>query len=142
MQDVRLALRALAARPGFTIVAVLTLALGIGANTAVFTVVNGVLLSPLPYRDPSRVVILNETTPQFPTLSVSWQNYVDWRDRTRSFDSVAAFRPTSLTLTGAGEAERMQAKMLTATLLLTLDVQPVRGRARAAHVPPVVALGR
>ena len=72
----------LAARPGFTAVAMLTLALGIGANTAVYTVVHGVLLSPLPYARPDRVVVLNEVSPQFPNpISVSWQNYVDWRDR-------------------------------------------------------------
>jgi len=133
MHDLRTALRALIARPGFAIVAVLTLALGIGANTAVFTVVNGVLLAPLPYVDPARVVVLLESTPKFPVLSVSYQNYVDWRDRSsKSFDSVAAFRPTSLTLTGAGDPERLQAKMITATLLPALGVQPAAGRGFSA----------
>jgi putative ABC transport system permease protein len=129
MHDLRTALRALVARPGFAIVAILTLALGIGANTAVFTVVNGVLLAPLPYAEPARVAVLLETTPKFPMMSVSYQNYVDWRDRSRSFDAVAAFRSTSLTITGAGgEPERLPAKMVTATLLPTLGVQPSAGR--------------
>ena len=128
MQDIRHALRAFAARPGFTLVALLTLALGIGANTAVFTVVDNVLLQPLPYQDASRLAILTERMPQFPSLSVSWQNYVDWRDRSRSFEGFGAVRTTSLTLTGSGEAERLPAKMMTATLLGMLGVSPVSGR--------------
>ena len=75
MLDVRLAFRNLLARPGFSIVALLTLALGIGANTAVFTVVDAVLLSPLPYERPDRIVILNETSPQLPLVSVTRYNY-------------------------------------------------------------------
>ena len=113
MYDIRLAWRGLRARPGFALVAILTLALGIGANTAVFTVVYGVLLAPLPFADPSRVVVLLESKPSFPILSVSYQNYVDWRDRSKSFDTVAAFRSTSLTITGAGDPERLPAKMIT-----------------------------
>src|SRR5262245_50371908 len=86
MSDVRTALRTLLARPGFTAVAVLTLALGIGANTAVYTVVHGVLLAPLPYERPDRVVVLNEVSPQFPNpITASWQNYIDWKERSRSF---------------------------------------------------------
>src|SRR5262245_43154935 len=108
MSDLRTALRTLLARPGFTVVAVLTLALGIGANTAVYTVVHGVLLAPLPYERPDRVVVLNEVSPQFPNpITVSWQNYVDWRDRSRSFQAVGAFRSLQLTMTGIGDAERI-----------------------------------
>ena len=129
MSDVRTALRTLLARPGFTVLAVLTLALGIGANTAVYTVVHGVLLPPLPYERPDRVVVLNEVSPQFPNpISVSWQNYVDWRDRSRSFQTVAAFRSTQLTMTGIGEPERIPARMITATLLPLLGVSPALGR--------------
>src|SRR4029450_13035412 len=128
MSDVRTALRALLARPGFTAVAVLTLALGIGANTAVYTVVHGVLLAPLPYERPERVVVLNEVSPQFPNpISVSWQNYVDWRDRSRSFEAVGAIRPMQVTLTGSGDAERMPARMITASLLPLLGVNPSLG---------------
>jgi putative ABC transport system permease protein len=128
MQDVRYALRALRARPGFTSVATLTLALGIGANTAIFTVVNGVLLRPLPYADPSGLVLLSGQVPHLPTTSVSYLNYVDWRDRSHSFAGVAAVRATHYTLTGSGEPERLPAKFITADLLPLLGVQPALGR--------------
>ena len=101
----------------FSAVAILTLALGIGANTAVFTVSNAVLLAPLPYDRPDDVVILNEQTPQFASLSVTRYNYHDWRTRAKSFSGMAAFRPTSMTVTGSGDPERVPAKMITATLL-------------------------
>jgi putative ABC transport system permease protein len=110
-------------------VAVLTLALGIGANTAVYTVVHGVLLAPLPYADAEEVVVLNEVTPQFPApISVSWQNYVDWRDRSASFEAMAATRPLQMTLTGAGDPERVPARMVTSTLLPILGVELPIGR--------------
>ncbi|MGE0464429.1 MAG: ABC transporter permease, partial [Vicinamibacterales bacterium] len=128
MQDVRLALRHLRNRPGFTLVAVLTLALGIGANTAVFTVVNAVLLRPLPYEEPSRVVVLTEQTPQFPSLSVTRYNYDDWRARAQSFSGMGAVRATNMTLTGAADPERVPAKMITASLLPLLGVKPAAGR--------------
>ncbi|MCC7181807.1 MAG: ABC transporter permease [Acidobacteria bacterium] len=128
MQDVRLALRHLRNRPGFTLVAVLTLALGIGANTAVFTVVNAVLLRPLPYADPSRVVVLTEQTPQFPSLSVTRYNYDDWRARAQSFSGMGAVRATNMTLTGGADPERVPAKMITASLLPLLGVAPAAGR--------------
>src|SRR4029453_9437946 len=132
MSDVRTALRTLLARPGFTAVAILTLALGIGANTAVYTVVHGVLLAPLPYERPDRVVVLNEVSPQFPNpISVSWQNYVDWRDRSRSFATVGAFRSMQLTMTGIGEAERIPSRMISASLLPLLGVTPSLGRTLA-----------
>lgn len=118
----------LLARPGFTAVAVLTLALGIGANTAIFTVVNAVLLKPLPFGDPERLVMLLERTSQFPTSTTSWPNYVDWRDQSRSYESIAAMRPLAMTLTGQGEPDRIPAKMVTASLLPTLRVTPALGR--------------
>ena len=129
MQDVRLAVRTLLARPAFTVVAIVTLALGIGANTAVYTVVHGVLLAPLPYKDPDRIVVLNEVSPRFPNpISVSWQNYGDWRDRSRSFSAVGAFRTTQFTMTGFGDPERIQARMVTATMLPLLGVELPLGR--------------
>lgn len=129
----RTALRALLARPGFTVIAVVTLALGIGANTAVYTVVHAVLLAPLPYADQREVVVLNEISPQFPNpISVSWQNYVDWRDRSTTFEALAAFRTTQMTLTGIGEPERVPARMVTASLLPTLGVELAVGRLFAA----------
>ncbi len=128
MQDVRLAIRHLRNRPGFTWVAVLTLALGIGANTAVFTVVNAVLLQPLPYADPSRVVVLTEQTPQFPTVSATRYNYDDWRVRAQSFTGMGAVRATNMTITGGSEPERVPAKMITATMLPMLGVALATGR--------------
>jgi putative ABC transport system permease protein len=128
MQDLRLAFRTLRRRPAFSAIAIATLALGIGANVAVFTVLRAVLLAPLPYADPERIVILNEQLPEFPALSVTRYNYEAWRDRATSFSGIAAFRPTSLTLSGIGEAQRVPAKMITASLLPLLGVTPAEGR--------------
>jgi putative ABC transport system permease protein len=131
MHDIRYACRLLASRPGFAFVAVLTLALGIGANTAIFTVVNAVLLRPLPFRDPGRLVLLVERTAAFPTVTTSWQNYQDWRDGSRSFETVAAMRPLTMTLSGVPNPERVPAKMVSASLLPMLGVAPQLGRALA-----------
>jgi putative ABC transport system permease protein len=128
MLDLRLAFRNLLARPSFSIVALLTLTLGIGANTAVFTVFNAVLLSPLPYDRPDQVVILNETSPQLPNASVTRYNYDDWRARAQSFSAMGAYRPTSMTITGSGEPERVPAKMISANLLPLLGVSIEQGR--------------
>jgi len=128
VRTLRYAVRGLLARPGFSSVAILTLALGIGANAAIFTVVNAVLLRALPFRDPSRLVLLVERTAQFPTLTTSWQNFVDWRDQTTSFEAVAAVRSLTMTLTGGGEPERVPAKMATAPLLPMLGVSLPLGR--------------
>src|ERR1051325_5239471 len=133
LQELRFALRTLRKSPGITMVAVITLALGIGANTAIFSVVNGVLLRPLPYRDPSRVVLLSEKTPRFPILSASWQNYKDWRDQSHSFESVGAVRNTAMTLSGTGDAERLPAQMVTANLFEMLGITPERGRTFTAQ---------
>src|SRR5262245_58123052 len=100
----RLAVRQLLNRPGFTIVAVLTLALGIGANTAVFTVIHTVLLNPLPYDDPSRVLILQERTTNSPAgVSVTKYNYADWKARSQSFAAMGAMRTASMTVTGGAD---------------------------------------
>ena len=128
MGDLRLGLRNLIRRPAFAIVAVLTLALGIGANAAVFTVSSAVLLAPLPYDNPRDVVVLNERTRQFAALSVTRYNYDDWRQRAKSFTGIAAFRPTNMTLAGSGDPERIPIKMITATLLPLLGVTPLHGR--------------
>jgi predicted permease len=128
MHDLRLAFRSLVRRPAFSAIAVLTLALGIGANTAVFTVSNAVLLSPLPYDNPRDVVVLNESTPQFPIGTVTRFNYADWRARAKSFSGMAAFRPANMTLTSGGDPERVPVKMITASLLPLLGVPVERGR--------------
>jgi hypothetical protein len=128
MQDITLAFRNLKNRPGFALAAILTLALGIGANAAVFTVLHAVLLAPLPYANPRDVVVLNETTRDFPSLSVTRYNYDDWRARAKSFAGVEAFRSTNMTLAGAGEPERLPAKMLSAGLLPLLGMSVEQGR--------------
>ncbi len=128
MHDVRLALRHLFRRPAFAVIAILTLALGIGANAAVFTVSNAVLFSPLPYERPDEVVILNEQRPQFPAMSVTRDNYEDWCARATSFSAIAAFRTTSMTLTGVGDPEQVPVKMIAATLLPLLGTTIERGR--------------
>jgi putative ABC transport system permease protein len=128
MRDLRLAFRNLLRRPAFSVIAVLTLALGIGANAAVFTVSHAVLLAPLPYDRPDDVVILNEQTPEFPVLSVTIYNFEEWRDRAKSFSGVAAFRPTNVTVTGIGDPERVPAKMITSGLLPLLGIAVENGR--------------
>jgi putative ABC transport system permease protein len=132
MDDIRLAIRNLLKRPGFFAVAVATLALGIGANTAVFTVFNAILLAPLPYDRPDEVVMLMEQTPQFPGVSVTRYNFEDWRGRAKSFTGMAAFRPTNVTVTGAGDPERVPAKMITPDLLPLLGVALEHGRGFSA----------
>ncbi len=132
MQDVRLAFRNLWRRPAFFAIAIVTLALGLGANVAVFTVFNAILLSPLPYTRPNDVVVLNEQAPQFPTLSATIYNYEDWRERAQSFSAMAAFRPTNMTVTGIGDPERVATKMITASLLPLLGVSIEHGRSLVA----------
>jgi MacB-like periplasmic core domain len=127
LHDLRYAFRVLARNPGFTLIAILTLALGIGANTAIFSVVNAVLLRPLPFRDPARLVIVAEKSP-YPVISTSYQNWMDWRDQNHSFESLEASRGTTLTLTGAGEPERLNARMATAGLFPLLCVNAISGR--------------
>ncbi|HEX7289301.1 MAG TPA: ABC transporter permease [Candidatus Angelobacter sp.] len=129
-QDIRYAFRRLRGAPGFTAIAVLTLALGIGANTAIFTVIEAVLLRPLPFRDPERLVLLSEKLPRFPIISVSYQNYQDWRSQSRSYTStgLGAVRNFQTTMTGSGEPERLPAQMASANVFELLGVQAAHGR--------------
>ena len=127
-QDARYAIRSLRKHPGFTFVAVLTLALGIGANTAIFSVINAVLLRPLPYENADQLVVLTETVSERP-IGVSYPNFVDWRNQTTAFANVAAVRHReSFNLTGAGESERLQGRLVSANFLSTLGVNPIAGR--------------
>jgi predicted permease len=128
LQDIRFGLRQLAKNPGFTLAAVITLALGIGANTAIFSVVNGVLLRPLPYKDPEQLVFIHESAPNFPEMSVSIPNYLDWRERQQSFTDMGAFRSDAFDLTGVDVPERLNARMVSASLLPLLGIQPALGR--------------
>jgi putative ABC transport system permease protein len=128
LQDIRFGIRRFRKDPAFMVVTIVTLALGIGATSAIFSVVNGVLLRPLPFPHSERVVMLMEQTKAFPRLSVSYQNFVDWRARAQSFESVAAVRNAVVTLSGAGEPERLPAQMTTANLFSTLGIDIVEGR--------------
>jgi putative ABC transport system permease protein len=129
LQDIRYAGRRLRRTPGFTTIAVLTLALGIGANTAIFTVINAVLLKPLPFDDPGKLVLLSERIlPQFPILSVSYLNYKDWREQSKSFRGVSAVQNLQMTLTGQGDPERLPAQRANANLFDVLGVKAVKGR--------------
>jgi putative ABC transport system permease protein len=127
-QDLRYAFRLLTKSPAFSLIAILTLAFGIGANTAIFTVVNAVLLRPLPFKDPSRLVILAEKSP-YPTITVSYQNWQDWRDQSHSFESVEGMRPSTIALTGSsGDPERLKSQYATAGLFPLLGVNAALGR--------------
>lgn len=127
-QDLKYGLRMLAKSPGFTAVAVLTLALGIGANTAIFSVVNGVLLNPLPYPEPDRLVALYSRTADSPRWSISYPNFLDWVRNNRSFSALAGYRVDDFTLTGMGETERLETEMISASFFPILGVKPVIGR--------------
>ncbi len=145
-QDLRYALRGLRQRPGFTLVAVLTLALGIGANTAIFSVVNGVLLRPLPYERPERLAMIWGHRNQEPLAELSVPEYWDLRERTHSFAGVAAFADGNINLTGTGTPERIRAGYFTANTTAVLGVAPAIGRGFTAEEdlpggPPVVLLG-
>src|SRR5262245_19491325 len=130
-QDVRYALRMLAKQPAFTAIAILTLALGIGANTAIFSVVNAVVLRPLPYPQPDRLVLIRERTHIFDSGSVSLANYLDWRASQRGFTDLALFRRDDANLSGATsevEAERVGSARVTYNFLSVLGVSPELGR--------------
>ncbi|MGB9431801.1 MAG: ABC transporter permease [Candidatus Acidiferrum sp.] len=128
LQDLRYAFRVFRKNPGFVAVAILTLALGIGANTALFSVVNGVLLNPLPYTQPERLAALYAKTDDFGRSSISSPNFLDWVRDNRSFSSLAAFRADSFNLTGVGEPQRLAANMVSASFFPTLGIKPVLGR--------------
>ncbi len=127
-QDAHYGLRTLLKNPGFTAIAVLTLALGIGANAALFSVVNGVLLNPLPYQEPEKLVALYAKSREFSRSSISYPNFLDWQRENRSFTALAAFRSEDLNLTGVGQPERLKTEMISATFFPILGVRPLIGR--------------
>jgi len=129
-QDLRYAARMLVKNPGFTAVAVIALALGIGANTAIFSVVNTVLLRPLPYKDPERLVMVFEDSSKhgFPRDVPTSANYLDWRDQNQVFDSMAAIAGDSFNLTGVGDPERILGYRVSASLFPMLGISPQLGR--------------
>ena len=107
-QDVKYSLRRLIKDPGATLIAVATMALGIGANTAIFSVVNGVLLNPLPYPSPTRIVAIYEKNAGMDRAPISYPNFLDWQQRSRSFEQLALYRNETYTLTGVTNPERLR----------------------------------
>jgi putative ABC transport system permease protein len=145
LQDLRFGLRMLRKSPGFTSVALLTLAIGIGANTAIFSVVYGVLLEPLPYKDPSKLVLLNETTPKVGSVSTSYPNFLDWRSQSTTLSKIVAVRDTSFSLAGVSQPESITGKAVSPNFLSVLGVRPFLGRdfdssEEKAGAAPVVML--
>jgi len=128
LQDLRYGFRGLAKAPGFTAVAVLTLALGIGADTALFSVVNGVLLNPLAYPDPGRLVAIYGSTPGVSYGPITYLNFIDWQRDAQSFSSMAMYRNQDYNFTGAAEGERLGGFMISAGFFSVLGVNPVIGR--------------
>src|ERR1700683_5454327 len=136
----------LAKSPGFTAIAILTLAMGIGANTALFSVVNGVLLNPLAYPHPGQLVAIYGKTPGSNLGPITYLNFLDWQRDTQTFSSMAMYRNRDMNFTGKREAERVTGYMISADFFSTLGVAPILGRnfnADDDHVgaAPVVILG-
>lgn len=127
-QDLKYGVRMLAKNPGLAAIAILTLALGIGANTALFSIVNGVLLNPLPFPQPDQLVTLHERKPNFETGAIPYFNFVDWQNQNHTFSSMGISRSYSFNLTGLGEAERLRGEWVSASFFGTLGVRPAIGR--------------
>jgi len=145
LEDIRFGVRLLCKNPGFTTVAVLTLALGIGANAAVFSVVYAVLLRPLPYKEPSRLVVLNETTPKVGVVSVSYPNFSDWRAASHTFSQMAAVYAVGFNLAGVTQPENISGDAVSPNFLSMMGVRPILGRdfdaaEEKAGTAPVVLL--
>jgi predicted permease len=146
LQDLRFGARTLRKNPGFTIIAILTLALGIGANTSLFSMVNGVLLNPLPYPHPDQLVTLHESKPNFKNGSISYPNFRDWQKDNKTFSAMAISRGFGYSLTGRGEPEQARAQFVSSDFFSILGVQPVLGRTFAAGEdviggPPLAIIG-
>src|SRR5262252_2008775 len=143
-QDLRFGARMMAKNPGFTTIVIFTLALGIGANTAIFSVVNGVLLRPLPYADADRLIVIKEHRPDGRPSQVTPANFLDWRAQNTVFSEMAATFTRPVNLIGANEAERVTLTNASASLFQLLGAQPVLGRAflpeeeQAGHEPVVI----
>src|SRR5688572_21756207 len=127
-QDIRYGARMLLKNPGITIIVIIALALGIGANTAIFSVVNAVLLRPLPYNESERLVFLNEKSPVLDEMSISYPNFLDWRTHNQTFEKMGVYNRASYNLTGAGEAERIVTGQVSADLFSVLRVNALHGR--------------
>ncbi len=127
-KDLRYGFRTLRKNPGFTCVALITLALAIGANTAIFSVVYGALLRPLPYADPDRLVVLNETHPRIGAVSVSYPNFIDWRAQNHVFSGMALMAGVGHNLSGIAQPETISGQAVSSNLLPLIGVRPLIGR--------------
>jgi predicted permease len=132
LQDIRFGLRSLAKNPGFALIAILTLALGIGANTALFSVVSGVLLNPLPFPHADQIVVIGENKANFVNGSVSYPNFRDWQKENTTFSSMAAYRQRTFTFSGTGDAEQVRGNFISSDFFSLLGLNPVIGRTFAA----------
>jgi predicted permease len=144
-RDLRYSLRTLTRNPGFTCVALLTIALGIGTNSAMFSVVQGIILAPLPFPEPDRLVFLWQNRPGVPQLEASYPNFEDWEHTSRSFDSMSAIAFHNFDLTSPGKAEHLTGIRVTSAFLATLGVKPAIGRDFGAsddvvNAPPVALI--
>src|SRR5687768_4009825 len=126
LQDVKYAVRSLRRTPGFALAAALTLAVGIGANAAIFSVVDAVLLQPLPYRDPARLYVIHEGTNSL--IPANALHFREWQSSTRSFENMALIGPATYDLRGFGDASRLNGARVSPSLFATLGVQPALGR--------------
>ena len=128
--DLRFAVRSFLKAPAFTAAVLTTLALGIGASTAIFSMVNGILLRPLPLPEPDRLVYANEVNAgdRSRTMSVAWPNYLDWRARARSFSALSISRDEALTLTGVDRARRLRGRRVSGNFFTVIGVAPAAGR--------------
>ena len=128
--DIRYGIRSLLQQPGFTVIAVVTLTLGIGANTAIFSVVNTLLLRPLPFTDPDRLVQVWEANIKRGqnTMDVSYPNFADWRDQNQVFEQIAAYTDRTFNLTGTAEPEQVQGAIVSPSLFPLLGIKPMLGR--------------
>jgi len=133
LYDLRYSARQLAKSPGFAAIAIVTLALGIGANTTIFSVVNGVLLNPLPYPEANRLVVLFHHKSNFVNGSISYLNFLDWQRDNRSFEAMVAYRFGNAKLTGSGEPENLSGRQVSAGFFEMLGVKPVVGRTFTAE---------
>jgi len=128
LQDLRYAVRQFMKTPGLTILVIITIALGVGANTALFSVVNGVLLNPLPYPEPDQLVALRESKPNFEWGTIPYPTFRDWQKDNHTFSSIAVWRGYAFSLTGAGEAEQVNAQLVSSDFFPILGVKPLLGR--------------
>src|SRR5215813_4822983 len=128
LRDLRYGVRMLLKTPGMTFVVILALALGIGANTAIFSVINAVLLKPLPFDHPEQLLFLNERSPVLDEMSISYPNFTDWRNQNHVFEKIGVYNRNSYNLTGYGEAERILTGQVSADLFSVLRVSPEIGR--------------